>query len=1260
MDSELKSAIDNIDENKIKEKSSASDDDFEDAFNYAIRNNNVKAVDILLNQKIISPSLFSYALSVVVDNGYAEILKLLLKDKRTQEHKTAFEYAFTRDVKILNHPEIVSILLDDKRANPYQGTGRFVKWAIEQGKTEILALLIKDGRYITSYVRDAILNGANKCENKEIVKLLMEDKRINPAANPEQFFQEAFDKIPKIIFSRENPNLEKEESNSEKSSTISLESDNVFYNNDSYIEDQNYRNATHCEPLFLDEQKKRVPIGYNIHLPPSGIEVKNVIVHVYGGHQHKDGKDNVSQPKKIGDLDMSLLEKGTAVITLNLPDLLELDVFQSMMTEEFNNKLQACIHKVYHTIQFNPERLHEELAILKNKQIFLYGASFGGLNTILHAEQYPGTFDGYISHNGGVNPAIDRMNRPYNPDINPTNKRKMNNISSPILLMTTQADNNVFVKESLSFYNQLNDEQKDKFARLWITNKGNTLPLEEKDKSNKGHFLPTNKNEFDSYLETINQFMEKGPSALPQVSRWRGHKEEILSDKYKNKASIDEKFVAEAFKVCKHKGHRTQEDIFKAWKEDFVPVFNAIWYAKANSDNVYKYQNKINNDILTDEVLINFLKFQTGILKEFFEDNYFTLPENFDLLKSLEKTEKLNALRELLSQPTRPYDQQKQEYLLTALYQATPSLLEHESPSNTYHEQLDSAKSKLIEARAKERSLIRSVFKETVQRALKEKGVLVPSLLKQNTEDKQTHSRNLLDKALKEVMLNSQDYLMELFKDKDSFSVNIYDERAETVFYGEGGLLTLSGYNYIRKLQLDAAMSPSGPLKNVYLSPKDHPKLNVPVFIGENSEPICVYEKQSVDSGNFGQVYLGVRVDTGQPCLVKKQAVNEAESKALIAFDRQIENYIQEGNVQYEAQKIFAGQSLKHIIQTDKGSRIELPENNRLNMSKDIAKAISGFHKKGWFHRDLSLDNILSTQKTGEINIIDLGFAVQADTKLQYNDSNSVGNLLYRPPELLDLSATEFVYNEQTEVYSLGIVLAILNSNQSLDDVTNNISRNGIYLIMDPYNAASTSQQIPQAIKDVLPEIFKNEPASTPAQTLLNKLIQEMTDKDPSNRPKIDDVYKMLNTIQLAQSFLNEKDPQVQKIIQDITDTDSNNRPKISDVCNTLNELVQAKTLATQQATKSVTQTPSASIAPAPEPVDGRNNPLLMNSVPYQRNRSSSLSSTVELHAQEKPKEPLFLPSNPLARSNSSPSLSLQQKKDETPAVERKASLPKI
>lgn len=151
--------------------------------------------------------------------------------------------------------------------------------------------------------------------------------------------------------------------------------------------------------LYLDNQHT-TPIGYNIHLP-SG-HPKAVMVQVYGGHQKKDKEKKVYTPYDINEFDYYLLNKGIVVVKLNLPDLLELDVYQGQMPEELFIKIQNCINIFYQKLTHKPEDLHKDLNQLKGLKTYLYGASFGGLVSIRHSELFPNNFDGYISHDGAI------------------------------------------------------------------------------------------------------------------------------------------------------------------------------------------------------------------------------------------------------------------------------------------------------------------------------------------------------------------------------------------------------------------------------------------------------------------------------------------------------------------------------------------------------------------------------------------------------------------------------------------------------------------------------------------------------------------------------------------------------------------------------------------------------------------------------------------------------------------------------------------
>ena len=85
------------------------------------------------------------------------------------------------------------------------------------------------------------------------------------------------------------------------------------------------------------------------------------------------------------------------------------------------------------------------------------GLSFGGGIAFRHAELFPNTFDGYISHHGGF--GLKRgLN--YSECLDVTAKKRPNKIVQPILLLQSRDDNNVNLKYALDFYRKLSSDQK--------------------------------------------------------------------------------------------------------------------------------------------------------------------------------------------------------------------------------------------------------------------------------------------------------------------------------------------------------------------------------------------------------------------------------------------------------------------------------------------------------------------------------------------------------------------------------------------------------------------------------------------------------------------------------------------------------------------------------------------------------------------------------------------------------------------------------
>ena len=78
-----------------------------------------------------------------------------------------------------NKPEAVRLLLQDPRVNPAADHNQAMRWASLYGYTEIVRLLLKDKRVDPSEA----IRLASESGYIEIVKLLLKDKRVKPSTH---------------------------------------------------------------------------------------------------------------------------------------------------------------------------------------------------------------------------------------------------------------------------------------------------------------------------------------------------------------------------------------------------------------------------------------------------------------------------------------------------------------------------------------------------------------------------------------------------------------------------------------------------------------------------------------------------------------------------------------------------------------------------------------------------------------------------------------------------------------------------------------------------------------------------------------------------------------------------------------------------------------------------------------------------------------------------------------------------------------------
>lgn len=479
----------------------------------------------------------------------------------------------------------------------------------------------------------------------------------------------------------------------------------VIYNNTGYL---NISDQT-GKPLYLDETQS-TPIGYNIHLPPTGTKIKNVLLTAYGGFQASEREEKANRPGGLDAVLNHLLKDGTVIITLNVPDLLKLTTSQREMDSDLHDEIHACIHHIYETLINSPEKIDDNLSKLnlQDLDIFFYGASFGGRAAMTHAERYPGTFTGYISHDGALSDEMaqksDFLKRGrMQPWLDPAQIEQMENIKDRLLILHNSDDNNVSVKDSLHFYHLLAKLGKSDLANICITDIGNPIPANEK-KHNKGHFPPETKENFLKYVSTIKNFMQ-GPSMVPSMSPWHAYIQDKLANKYYKSADVKEQFIAAMLEKNRLQDQNQIED------EYAHSIFKILYHI----DNLLSDRNTLQselerlekNNLLTDEVIKNAIKSQFKLFQQYLNEMYGIVVTNDDLAINDDMINKFRTAVLLL----KANKTNKPKTLLLTLYQANPELLASLPSQSDLHD----CKTEYENVLAQNKKMITQIWQQTVQ-----------------------------------------------------------------------------------------------------------------------------------------------------------------------------------------------------------------------------------------------------------------------------------------------------------------------------------------------------------------------------------------------------------------------------------------------------------------------------------------------------------------------------------------------------------------
>jgi len=192
--------------------------------------------------------------------------------------------------------------------------------------------------------------------------------------------------------------------------------------------------------------------------------------------------------------------------------------------------------------------------------------------------------------------------------------------------------------------------------------------------------------------------------------------------------------------------------------------------------------------------------------------------------------------------------------------------------------------------------------------------------------------------------------------------------------------------------------------------------------MGKIRKRTCSLEEK-IGEGTFAQVYLG-KNEKGETVVVKKVEgfpSREVDANSILHHKNiaKFQDFYEDGDGTFDL--IFEyvqGQNLFDFMAGRNSA--PLMEEEAVSIFSQLVNALLYCHKKGVYHRDIKLENIMITPK-GRVKLIDFGLAGISAPSHQGVFSDPVGSLHYSSPEVM-LGLKDYS-GEAADVYSLGVVL---------------------------------------------------------------------------------------------------------------------------------------------------------------------------------------------------------------------------------------------
>ncbi|MBS0286358.1 MAG: protein kinase family protein [Proteobacteria bacterium] len=345
-----------------------------------------------------------------------------------------------------------------------------------------------------------------------------------------------------------------------------------------------------------------------------------------------------------------------------------------------------------------------------------------------------------------------------------------------------------------------------------------------------------------------------------------------------------------------------------------------------------------------------------------------------------------------------------------------------------------------------------------------------------------------------------------------------------------GQLLSQASLNYVRKKQIMHKMASATKLINQYFPSKSSDPsspLEFPVVIGRNGEAIVIYEKNKLGGGAYGEVFIGMNLDTGKVHAIKYQNAKTSNEKAVVEHEENVlaglnrlidaivisqngrslitQEYIEGENLRVYKNSEYNDPPTEHDFAEKCEIAIQLLQRLHELHTKEYTDK-TGKQQKGFVHRDVKLDNAIWDGK--KLQLIDFGETRPLDENAQCITRHGGGTMYALAPELV-FSFGELIYTPATDMYAAGIFIAELVSKEKTLGL-NSFEEIEHIGALDAQRDEIKHKQThnPCAVKAVAPlmerkakDVFTDDLQKETVRAEFNQLIRSMCDVQSKNRP---------------------------------------------------------------------------------------------------------------------------------------------------------------